>query len=159
MIGGEAVELRHQGGAAAVGDLVGVEFHRQVVGARCFEHATGLRRGEADGFAKGINGVDKAFAGQGRQDLIANQVDIIVGASVIFGGDGVGAKESAADIDAGADAGLGGGDELFSFSLQIKAVAGFYFQRCNALADHMINTDKGRLEQARLICRPRCRDR
>ena len=69
VVGGQAVEPGHQPGATAVGELVGVQLHRQAERARGLEHAPGLPDAEADGFGERIHRVHQSFLVQLGQPL------------------------------------------------------------------------------------------
>ena len=76
MIRRQRAVLRRQGRAMQVGELVGVQFHRQAQTTRRLEHARRLRRREGDGLAERIHRIGEARFGDGGQHFVAHQADI-----------------------------------------------------------------------------------
>ena len=79
MIGGERPKTGRDRRAASGQKLIGVDFHRQPERLRAFEKLRSLFRREGDRLAKRVDGVGEILGDDGRQDLVADEVDVIVG--------------------------------------------------------------------------------
>src|SRR5205085_88620 len=75
VIGGKCGVLCGKGGAAAVGELIGVQFELEASSFCRGKEALGLFGRECNAFAKRIDGVGKVFSRNGAQQGTANEID------------------------------------------------------------------------------------
>ncbi len=83
MIAGQRVVSRGKRRAAHVGQLLGMELHRQPERARLVEHAPGLLDREADALAEHVDRVDQMLDVEAGEPF-AHRVDVLIVASLEF---------------------------------------------------------------------------
>ncbi len=153
MIGRQGVVAGGEGRAAEIGQLFGVEFDREAKLPCGGKQAVHLSRGEGDAFAKGIDGVDQPFGMGGVQGGDCHIVKIGIGATCVFGRDGVGGEVGCGDVDGAQRADAAGGAEHVQFGCNIEAVAGFDLKRGGAGGEHLVKAGQGLRHQIIHGCR------
>ena len=100
MVGRQSAEFGGERGAPAIGELIGMELHRQPLRARCGEHAARLSGGEADRLAERVDRVRKTGVRRLGNRLSAHALDIVVGASRILDRHGMRGEQRRAHVHA-----------------------------------------------------------
>ena len=76
VIDGEGLEARRHFRSAQIGELFGMQFHRQFEGSCGLEYGSGFFHGKGNAFAKAINGIGQSFRGNSWKRLIANNFQV-----------------------------------------------------------------------------------
>ena len=143
MIGGERAEPGGERGALQVGELLRMQLDRQALRAGGFKHTAGLRRGEPNPLAEGVDGVGQTLGGDGRDHLEADEVDVTIGVARELGRQSVGAKEGRDDADVPQLAQAARGAKRLQFMLKREAVAGLDLDGGDALGDQGVEAGQG----------------
>lgn len=138
-----------------VGELLGVQLHRQAVRNGGLKHARDLLRCETDGLAEGIDRVGEARGGDGRQHVAADEVDIGVFVSGRLGRHRMGAEEGRRHRERPDLAQPPRRLQRLHLALAFQAVARFHLQGGDALGDQRIDARQGRRQQLVLARGPR----
>ena len=93
MIGRKRAVLRRERGAAEIRKLVGMQLDRKAEALGRIEDARGLVPIEGDPFAERVDRIDQLLGCRGGQHLVADEIDVIVGAPFIFLRHSVSAQE------------------------------------------------------------------
>ncbi len=144
--------------AAQIGQLFGVQFHRQAKVAGHVKHAADLGGLKGDAFAEPVHRIHQPFGVGGAQSGDADLVNIVIVTTGIFGGRGVGAKEGGLDAD-GALVGNHPCDTQHpKLSLRVQTIARFDFDGRHAFGDQHVNAAQGLRQQLVLAGRAGGRD-
>lgn len=155
VIGRLRAEPRRQRRAVQVGELLGVQLHRQAVRPGGLKHARDLFRREADGLAEGIDRVGQARGGDGRQHVAADEIDIGVFVATSLGRHRMGAEEGRRHRERPDLAQPPRRLQRLHLSNALQAVARFYLKRGDAFGDQRIDARQGRRQQLVLARGPR----
>ena len=144
MVGGERVHAGRKGRAAGMGELFGMELDREVQRFCCGKDLGDLIGGEGDGFAEGVDVVDKPLGGEAAQSGQADLVEIGLGAALVIGRDGVGAEEGGDDADGAQRGEAACGLEHAAFGVEVETVARLDLDRRDAFGKEGVEAGKGR---------------
>ena len=147
MIRRQRPEFRRQGGAAEVGELLGVELDRQTGGSGGLEHSPDLGGRETDTLAEGVDAVRQAARRDLADQAPADGVDVAVGIAGEFRRGGVGGQKGGDDADRSLLAEFARRLEHLGFVGQVEAVARLDLHRGNALGDQGVEAGQGGADQ------------
>jgi hypothetical protein len=134
MVGRQCTEAGRQFGAMLVAQLLGVDLHRQPVGARRFEDLPRLRRREGDVLAEHVHRFGQAFGGDGRNHHVAHLVGVFL--RLAAWRNRVCAEEGGHHVDPAFLAQRARHLQLLAFVGQGQAVAGLDLDRGHAFGTH-----------------------
>ncbi|MCY1504277.1 hypothetical protein D9M68_384420 [compost metagenome] len=124
-----------------------MQLHRQAKALGHLEHPLHLRRREGQVLAEGVHRVHQPFAGQGRQHLVADVRDVVVGAAGVLRRQGVGGQAGGAHRERQGFAQAPGDAQHLALAGQVQAVAGLHFQGGDAIAQQLARAPGGALQQ------------
>ena len=154
MVGGKCARAGRKGGAAGMGELFGMELDREVQRLCRGEDLRDLIGGEGDGFAEGVDLVDQPLGGEAVQGGQADLVEIGLGAALVIGRDGMGAKEGGDDAHGAQTGQPPRRKEHPAFGIEVETVAGLDLDRPDAFGKERIKAGKGRDDEVVDGCRP-----
>ena len=124
-----------------------MQLDRKPCAFRGGEHASDLVAREGNPLAKPVDGVDQAFVRQRRDHRVGDISDIGVTFVGEFGRQRVCAKERRADRDVALLGELARDAERFALGVKVEPIAGFDFDRADALGDQSVQTPERRSEE------------
>ncbi len=123
MVGAERMIFCGQRGALLIGQLLGVETHREAVRGRGLEQPLDLLGGERHAFAKGVDAGREAGLGRGGDELVDHLADVVRAAVLFGGGNGVEREERGHDAHGGVFTEAPGDLQQTQFAIGRQAVA------------------------------------
>ena len=147
MIGRQRAELGRERRAARVRQLIGVQFDRKARPARGGEHAGDLVARERNPLAEPVDGVDQAFARQRRDHFVGDFGDIGGAVAGEFRRQRVGAEERRPDGDRALIGEPARDAERFALGGEFESVAGFDFDRPDAVGDQGVQPPQRGLDE------------
>ena len=139
-------ELRGQRRAAGVGELLGVDLEPEAEGAARFEHAPRLLDREGALVAEHVD--ELGLAGERRQDLVADQLDVLVVAAGVLLGGRV-RRRAACSTRFGPDAPTLAAASMLALVLEREPVARLDLERRRAVAQERVEAAAGEARPAR----------
>ena len=158
MVGRKRAEARRQGGAALVGELLGVQLDRKPEPTGRLEHLVSLPGGEADPLAERVDGIDEALRRRARQAVLAEELDELVGTTLVFGWQRMRAEKGGAHGHRKGVAEATRDPQHPRLGLAVEAVAALDLDGGHAFGQQIGETAAGALVQRLLGCRPGRRD-
>ncbi len=153
MIDGERAITGGKPGAAQIGKLLGVKLDGKPELLRCGKDLIHLGDRKGDAFAEAINRIGELCPGDGRQCLVADEIDIAGMIVTIFGGKGVGAEIARHHIDWMAFSQSARDTEHLELGLDIETIARFDLDRRHALGKQAFESSRCGFEQIFFACR------
>ncbi|MCY1498646.1 hypothetical protein D9M68_326390 [compost metagenome] len=127
--------------------LLGMQLHRQAQFPGRLEHPLHLGRGKRQVLAEGVHRIHQPLAGQGRQHVAADVVDVVVGTAGVFRRQGMGGQAGGAHGDRQGFAQAPRNPQHLALAGQVQAVAGFHFQGGHAVAQQLASAAGGTFQQ------------
>ena len=135
MVGRQRAVARGKGGAAKIGQLVGVELDRQTLGLGGIENARHLRGRKRDTLAEAVDGIGQALRSDRIHHRACDEVDIGVLVTIGFARQRMSAEEGGANGHRALVGQLPCGAQRLGFVVDVQAVSRLDLDRRDAFRD------------------------
>jgi hypothetical protein len=155
VVGRQCAKRGRERGALHVRQLLGVQLHADALDGRRVEYPFGLLARERDFLAEGVDRVHEPFAHERRQHDSTDFGDVVVGATGELRWQRVRAEEGGVHRDPAFLGQRARGTQLFAFVFERQTIAGFDFDRRDALGEQIIEAWQALGYELRLAGRAR----